>query len=130
MCHNHIKICDFGLSCSNKSETRTYTVCGTLPYMAPEIFSKLGYRVFPVDVWAIGVISYELMHKSQAFEGRNFQELKKKIATGIHRPFKLGLPFVFMKFIDACLIKNPNKRSTIHEIKYPRSKKNVNSSPS
>lgn len=123
ICRNRIKICDFGLSCSNKTEIRTHTVCGTLPYMAPEIFSnKIGYRVFPVDVWAIGVISYELMHKSQAFEGRNFEELKKKIIMGIHRPFKMGLPSVFIRFIDACLIKNPNKRSTIHEIRYPLKK--------
>ena len=126
ICQNTIKICDFGFSCnsSQNPQIRRHTICGTLPYMAPEIFihRKLGYRVFPVDVWAIGVISYELIHKSLAFEGRTLKEMKIKIMNGVHRPFKIGLPQVFMKFVDECLIKNPTKRPNIYDIKYPQKK--------
>ena len=39
-----------------------YTVreVGTLPYMAPEMFSDRPYS-YPVDIWAVGVIAYELL---------------------------------------------------------------------
>jgi serine/threonine protein kinase len=33
------------------------TTCGTPGYMAPEIFKKAGHGK-PVDIWAIGVITY------------------------------------------------------------------------
>lgn len=36
------------------------TTCGTPGYMAPEIFKRAGHGK-PVDVWAIGVITYFLL---------------------------------------------------------------------
>lgn len=33
-------------------------ICGTTPYMAPEIFLNQGYWAAPVDVWAAGVIYF------------------------------------------------------------------------
>ncbi|KAL8277474.1 hypothetical protein RQP46_010104 [Phenoliferia psychrophenolica] len=66
-------IADFGLS--KMIDEQTYstlrTTCGTLGYMAPEIFKKLGHGK-PVDVWAIGVITYFLLYGYTPF-GRDSQ---------------------------------------------------------
>lgn len=55
-------IADFGLSrIIDEEQFRILTTtCGTPAYMAPEIFKKSGHGK-PVDVWAIGVITYFLL---------------------------------------------------------------------
>jgi calcium/calmodulin-dependent protein kinase I len=35
--------------------------CGTKKYMAPEVFSNLQEYTKSVDVWAIGIILYEVL---------------------------------------------------------------------
>lgn len=55
-------IADFGLSkvIDETTFSALTTTCGTPGYMAPEIFKKSGHGK-PVDVWAIGVITYFLL---------------------------------------------------------------------
>lgn len=55
-------IADFGLSriIDEEKFRMLTTTCGTPAYMAPEIFKRSGHGK-PVDVWAIGVITYFLL---------------------------------------------------------------------
>jgi serine/threonine protein kinase len=55
--NNVVKLADFGLS---KIGTNATTICGTREFMAPEIFGKSSYGK-KVDVWAIGVLHFELL---------------------------------------------------------------------
>merc|ERR1719219_2403404 len=41
-------------------ESKTYTICGTKEYFAPELVNKKGYD-FGVDWWALGVAIYDMM---------------------------------------------------------------------
>jgi len=41
-------------------ETKTFTICGTKEYFAPELVNKRGYD-FGVDWWALGVSIYDMM---------------------------------------------------------------------
>ena len=36
------------------------------PYMAPELFQRLPYGS-AVDMWATGVVTYELLHRTRPF---------------------------------------------------------------
>lgn len=54
----HLKLIDFGLS-KIMNQDRTFTVCGSPEYMAPEVLTKQGYG-YSVDFWALGVLIYEL----------------------------------------------------------------------
>mmetsp|Transcript_19634 Transcript_19634/g.45906 ORF Transcript_19634/g.45906 Transcript_19634/m.45906 type:complete len:1846 (+) Transcript_19634:2-5539(+) len=53
----YLKLVDFG--CAKIVTTRTYTLCGSPEYVAPEVFLGKGYNQ-GVDIWALGVLVYEL----------------------------------------------------------------------
>ena len=55
----YLKLTDFGFAKVIKS--RTYTVCGTPEYIAPEVLLNKGHGT-PVDWWALGILIYEMIH--------------------------------------------------------------------
>ena len=87
-----IKVLDFGLAKQVGGEvfeaaTRSFatvesasSVSGTLPYMAPEVFrgEPADYRS---DLWALGVVLYELASGRLPFEGRTGFEIGKRLVN-------------------------------------------------
>jgi serine/threonine-protein kinase len=96
--------------------TRTGTIFGTPYYMAPE--QALGQAIDArVDVYAMGVIMYEVFSGSLPFRGESFMGiLTQHITTGPEpieqRAAKAGKtpPAGMPEIIARCLAKDPDKR--------------------
>ena len=67
--HLNIKLCDFGWSAESIHTSRN-TFCGTYEYMAPEMLFGSSYN-YHVDIWALGVLLYELVHGHAPFRGES-----------------------------------------------------------
>lgn len=56
--NGYLKLTDFGFA--KIVETKTYTLCGTPEYIAPEIILNKGHSK-PVDWWTLGILLYEML---------------------------------------------------------------------
>jgi serine/threonine protein kinase len=76
---DRLKITDFGIArINNSSSTEVGVVVGTPMYMAPEQLMGKGVDQ-RVDLFAAGVIFYELLTRTRPFDGESLDELCYKI---------------------------------------------------
>ncbi|KAI9320512.1 kinase-like domain-containing protein [Dichotomocladium elegans] len=75
-CEGHVRLTDFGFA--KRVEDRTWTLCGTPDYLAPEIIELKGYTK-AVDCWALGVLIYEMLAGFTPFEDVNVVRQYEKI---------------------------------------------------
>ncbi|WVF70313.1 hypothetical protein IAT40_005102 [Kwoniella sp. CBS 6097] len=64
--NGEIKIADFGWSVHSPKENSQRTLAGTLSYVAPEMILGQPYGK-AIDIWALGVLSYELTYGQEPF---------------------------------------------------------------
>lgn len=58
---DNIKLADFGWSNFFKGDHKRSTFCGTLDYLAPEMIEKGHQHDTGVDIWSVGVLTFELL---------------------------------------------------------------------
>ncbi|KAL1917868.1 uncharacterized protein VTP21DRAFT_3702 [Calcarisporiella thermophila] len=112
-------IADFGLSRIMDAERFSVltTTCGTPGYMAPEIFKKTGHGK-PVDLWAIGVITYFLLSGMTPFDRENsFDEMHAIVnADYTFEPaYWEGISELAKDFIRSLLTIDPERRLTARQ---------------
>jgi serine/threonine-protein kinase len=87
-------------------------VWGTPAYFAPEQAS--GGRVLPAtDVYAVGIILYEMLTGRVPFVGVDDQEVARKQIYEAHIPvdqINPRIPEPLARIVDAAMAKNPNER--------------------
>jgi len=110
-------IADFGLSRAIDDSRMSVltTTCGTPGYMAPEIFQKKGHGK-PVDMWAIGVITYFLLSGYTPFDRESNIEEIQAICTANYSfepvEYWQNVSETARDFIRRCLTIDPTQRLT------------------
>lgn len=109
-----LRLADFGLSIM--SETDLSTHCGTPYYVAPEVFFNARYDGPPADIWSCGIVLYIMLCGHFPFEGKNFEELGKKVMKGkIVYPDHLSSDVIDL--ISHILTVDIDQRYTIDQIR-------------
>jgi serine/threonine protein kinase len=105
-----VKIGDYGLSKSitSSNEPGHSESVGTCHYMAPEIASGKYHK--PIDVYAIGVILYEIITGRVPFDGETVGEVLMKHLTS--QPDLSPLPSPYREIVRSALAKEPERRPT------------------
>ena len=110
--NGYLTLVDMGTAKRLKIERRfrTNTVIGTPHYMAPEIVTGKGYS-FPVDLWSLGVITYELLCGKLPF-GENaddpfsvYEEIRNSSVK-----YPRNCPKSSKSFIEKLLSRSPQHR--------------------
>merc|ERR1711998_76320 len=75
------KLTDFGFAKVVEPGSRTYTLCGTPEYIAPEVLLNKGHGK-PVDWWTLGILTYEMIAGIDPFNDDDPMAIYQKILKG------------------------------------------------
>ena len=105
---------DFGIAVVEEDLLRDVTAAGTLPYMAPEQLDEgLGPVDHRADLYALGVVIYELLTGRRPFQAATPMELREqilKVEPEPPRSVEPGVPAELERVCLRCLAKTPNDR--------------------
>merc|ERR1712167_297383 len=95
----YAKLTDFGFAKIVEPGARTYTLCGTPEYIAPEVLLNKGHGK-PVDWWTLGILIYEMIVGQPPFCDEDPMGIYQKILAG-----KIYFPKYFDKNAKALVKK-------------------------
>ena len=104
-----VRLTDFGIArvVDAAGLTTPHAIIGTPHYMAPEVISG-GDAGPAADVYALGVVLYELLAGRTPYGGEAIAVLRRHLDDTPDRPD--GLPDRVWSVIESCLDKDPSRR--------------------
>ena len=109
----YLKLIDFGFGKVLGKNKKTFSLCGTPDYVAPEILLNQGYN-HSVDTWALGVLVYEMVANETPFKSSGGAKgilkniLNKKLVFPKDKFSHVSKDCI--SFISECLKKEPMHR--------------------
>ena len=121
-----IKLGDFGIAKGFKNTwEKAKTKVGTPYYLSPEIINSKPYDL-KSDIWALGVLLYEMMTFKMPFNANSLPSLSLKIIKGYYQPPPSSYSKDLINLVKRCLNLDPKKRPTAESIlKLPFIKKRI-----
>ena len=108
-----LKVLDFGISktpVTGINLTATQAVMGTPAYMSPEQMRSSRDVDHRSDIWALGVVLYELLQGAPPFGGDTFSSMVIKVVTDPLPQLTVQLPGDLAAIVYRCLEKDPARR--------------------
>jgi len=109
----YLKLTDMGIA--KLVIGKTYTVCGTADYFAPETLRQLGHNR-GADWWACGVLLFIMIAGRSPFDAPDVQQIYKNIIKGMSKvAFPKHCPSDAADIIKALCKKKPEDRITMQK---------------
>ena len=116
----HVKVLDFGLAktapigpesgaLTLRTDTETGFVLGTPAYLPPEVLQGLRADA-RADLWALGVVLYQMLSGTLPFPGATTFEISSGILKDQPPALPHGVPPRLGAIVERCLEKQPEKR--------------------
>jgi serine/threonine protein kinase len=107
-----LRLLDFGIARDHESEATMGAILGTPQYMSPEQVTGAAVDARS-DIFAFGLVAYELLSGHRAVEGPHVVEIARQIIEV--EPVRLsermpGLPVELVDLVHHCLAKAPDQR--------------------
>lgn len=108
------RFCKIGLFYEDVTGSKTFTICGASDYLSPEQISQTGHN-YAVDLWALGVLLYELSVGSHPFSSSTEVATYSKITSFGTKAFPAlkfpdSLPADTKSLINQLLMPTPEAR--------------------
>ena len=111
----HIKLTDFGCAKVLKPGERTFTLCGTPEFLAPEMIIRRGHDA-ALDWWTLGIFLHELLYNTMPFDGETPYDIYANIiAKPYTAPIAADNPT--RNLLQGLLDKDPSHRYTCEKVK-------------
>ena len=111
-----VKLGDFGIAKGLKSTwEKAKTMVGTPYYLSPEIINSKPYDS-KCDIWALGILLYELMTFKMPFNAVSLPLFSIKINRGVYQPPPDAYSSEIRDLLKKCLTLDPKKRPSIDDI--------------
>ena len=116
MKNGFVKLGDFGIAKGfQKTMDKAKTMVGTPYYLSPEILENKPYDS-KSDIWALGVLLYEMMTFKMPFNANSLPMLSVKIMRGNYIPPPTIYTKDLRELVAKCLTLDAKMRPTIDEI--------------
>ncbi|CAF1527190.1 unnamed protein product [Rotaria magnacalcarata] len=117
-----VKVCDFGLSeikqeSARQSKVTDNRTVGSLPWKAPELFTKGGSHTVKSDIYSLGITFWELTSRELPYqEYADDVMILAQVTNGKRLDIPLDTPDSYRSIITIAWDQNPEKRPLCFEL--------------